>query len=563
MTGLILRLIAGERIGVLTVIHLPVLAARLGQPGNAERDITPMLQSTVTVRFVCRGADVRVTDLLGDGFASRLLEISVHGNALVDDDFKIRYVNRVGAQVLGVEPMDAVGRMATDFIEVGQDARGTASNVHSAIVNRPDGDRLIEYTIGRLSERDPGLWIITFWDVTTTRQKERHLRAFARTASSVTYGKSVASVLDLVAAEVRAGTGVVACSAMLIDLEKRTIQSGTAGVYPPDYAERVKASWDRGAPLTFIEAMTKRRTVVGQHFRRAVDHDPRFGSFPAWTLPTDWDTNVTAPMIIRGKVLGVITCAYAEGQDPSDDDVAFLNAVADQAAVAVDNALLVSEMEANAALEERHRLARELHDSVCQALFSLTLQARAVELLNARRGPNDHEQLTQGLHEIQELTQGALADMRALILELRPGSVPKEGLLAAIVRHAEAITARAGIPVKVSGPTDRLSIRPDAVNDLFRIAQEALQNVVKHGKATSIDVRLDRGGGTPGGLRMTITDDGVGFDPTARYPGHIGLSTMRERATRLGGNVLIESRPGCTTVNVVVPDVIADEEARL
>ena len=210
--------------------------------------------------------------------------------------------------------------------------------------------------------------------------------------------------------------------------------------------------------------------------------------------------------------------------------------------------------------EERHRLAAELHDSVSQALFSMTLQTRAVELAVQQQGGPLENRISRGLTELRSLTQGALAEMRALIFQLRPEVLREEGLVAAIRRHAAAVAARDEFGVYVEAPGDRLPLAEDAEQELFRIVQEALHNCTKHAHPNRVDIRID----TPGGnaLLVEIADDGVGFDPDLPRPGHLGLIGMRERTERLGGRFGIDSAPGKpTTVRAELPDVLQPGEA--
>jgi PAS domain S-box-containing protein len=199
-----------------------------------------------------------------------------------------------------------------------------------------------------------------------------------------------------------------------------------------------------------------------------------------------------------------------------------------------------------AAEQERARLARELHDSVTQALFSMTLTTRSIELLVDR----DPAAAEQKLAELRELEHDALAEMRALILELRPATLQEDGLVQALRTHAASVQGRTGIVTTVEA--EDLYRHPPAVEEaLYRIAQEALHNVVKHAGAKGVRIELCR---DPGGLLLSITDDGRGFDPDGVGSTHLGLAGMRTRAAEVGGRLRIESRPGAgTRVECVVP----------
>ncbi len=200
-----------------------------------------------------------------------------------------------------------------------------------------------------------------------------------------------------------------------------------------------------------------------------------------------------------------------------------------------------------AAGEERAHLARELHDSVTQALFSMTLVSRSVEILLDR----DVETARAHLGQLRELQREALAEMRALIFELRPGNLEQEGLTRALRTHTSALQGRIGLPVVVeSSLTERLPLVIEEV--LYRIAQEALHNVVKHAGARQVRVELDRPGSS---VRLRVQDDGKGFDPATVPDGHLGLTGMRARADRIGATFSCRSELGKgTTVEVIVPE---------
>ena len=189
-----------------------------------------------------------------------------------------------------------------------------------------------------------------------------------------------------------------------------------------------------------------------------------------------------------------------------------------------------------ASSEERAHLARELHDSVTQALFSMTLVTRSVELLIDRDPAVAKEKLTA----LRDLQREALAEMRALIFELRPGNLEQDGLVRALKTHTAALQGRIGLPVVVESDVDgRLPLEVE--EGLYRIAQEALHNVVKHAAARQVRLELRQRGD---GVTLRIEDDGKGFDPEAVPDGHLGIAGMRARADRLGATLRCDSQPG-------------------
>ena len=199
-----------------------------------------------------------------------------------------------------------------------------------------------------------------------------------------------------------------------------------------------------------------------------------------------------------------------------------------------------------AANEERASLARELHDSVTQALFSMGLTLRTIELLLDR----DPAAARGKFDELRELQNDALAEMRTLIFELRPRGLEMDGLSQALRNHATAVAGRTGLTISVDSTLDeRLAL--DTEQALYRIGQEALHNVVKHANAESARLVLKRNGTE---VELAVEDDGAGFDPSGVSGTKLGLIAMRQRAERLGGRMDVHSREGRgTRLTVTLP----------
>jgi signal transduction histidine kinase len=210
-------------------------------------------------------------------------------------------------------------------------------------------------------------------------------------------------------------------------------------------------------------------------------------------------------------------------------------AFANQAAVAIDNARLYSRSQRLAVLEERQRIARELHDSVSQALYGIGLGARTARALLDR----DPDRAVEPVEYVLSLAEAGLAEMRALIFELRPDALAQEGLVSALDKRAAALHSRYGIEVETD-LSEEPQLPLEVKETLYRVAQEALNNVIKHARAQRVAVQLVE----EEELVLLVEDDGIGFEPQTEYPGHIGLHTMQERMEEIGGTLSIESVPG-------------------
>jgi signal transduction histidine kinase len=197
------------------------------------------------------------------------------------------------------------------------------------------------------------------------------------------------------------------------------------------------------------------------------------------------------------------------------------------------------------AAEERQRIARDLHDSVSQSLFSTTLHVRSAQRALARDGPEATGPVGEELSQIGQLTRSALSEMRALILERRPDPLVEEGLVGALTEQASALSGREGLVIEVDGHGARLPLGPASEEQLYRVGMEALANVVKHARASTATVRIAAEDGI---VSLEVRDDGGGFHPAAVSRGHFGLRSMRGRVTDLGGRLEVKSAPGRGTV---------------
>jgi signal transduction histidine kinase len=235
----------------------------------------------------------------------------------------------------------------------------------------------------------------------------------------------------------------------------------------------------------------------------------------------------------------VITLSSYTDNFYTEEHAQIVTAIAHQAAIAIDNARLYEQAQQLAAVEERQRLARELHDSVSQALYGIALGARTARTLLDR----DPTRAIQPVDYVLQLAEAGLAEMRALIFELRPESLEQEGLVAAIEKQVAATAARYGIEVLADLGEEPALVMSDK-QVFYRIGQEALHNVVKHAHASKVEVRLQRHNGT---LALEVTDNGVGFESDGSFPGHMGLVSMRERAASIGARLKVHSEPGTGT----------------
>ena len=260
---------------------------------------------------------------------------------------------------------------------------------------------------------------------------------------------------------------------------------------------------------------------------------------------------VCVPLMAKRELVGAFTVGTCVPRPVSTEMLSLLAAVGQQIGVAVENALLYRQAEETAAAAERTRLARELHDAVTQTLFSASLIAEVLpDVWDA-----SEEEGRRRLEELRELTRGALAEMRTLLVELRPNALIQIPLPDLARQLCESMIGRTRLPIEVNVEGVR-KLPPDVQVALYRIMQEALNNVIKHSKATQAVVTLR----LPDQVRLSIADDGCGFELSQVSPDHLGLKIMRERADAIGAKITIASEPGeGTQVNVTWRDKKLEE----
>jgi PAS domain S-box-containing protein len=365
---------------------------------------------------------------------------------------------------------------------------------------------------------------------------EERVATLSGIAASLTLDLPVGDTLDVLAEGVVNASTAVASLVILTGEEADTLRPAGSHGLPEGFTAGLQAAYSAGAQSPTLEAFRRRRPMLVRDFRRFVLNHPLYAPIHHFVREAPWDTLYIVPLISRGRALGTINLYYLPEQEPGEDEKVFLGAVADQTAVAVENVRLFAGVRGKAALEERQRLARELHDSVSQALYGITLGTKTARTL-LEKNP---DRVADALDYVLSLAEAGQAEMRALIFELRPESLETEGLIAALEKQAAAIKARHEIEVDTV-LCDEPEASLEAKEVVYRIAQEALHNIVKHARAASVQIKVECDSEW---ITLEVSDDGIGFDAQGDFPGHLGLRSMRERALRLGGTLEVDSTSG-------------------
>jgi signal transduction histidine kinase len=501
-----------------------------------------LVRGTLVREPVGTGPDGATGDVL-----RALVEASPDGLGELDAAGRFTVVNAAGAAVLRRPAAELVGRRAP-FL-TGPVGSGDPGGRLAGWTTADGRRRTLEY---RLVPRPGGGAAVWFSDVTDVVRQQERLTAIVRAASTVADAGSLRATLDAVAREVVMTGNIGAVQILALDDPHDELQIlGMAGFGDAtDFTERLSACRRRGAQVLFLEAFESGRPVVQPHRKAAILADPAWAPLHEVMDVPDWDSFVAVPLIVRGRTVGVINAYYLPDEDPGPGSLVFLEAMADHAAVAIDTAALLAQTRSQAESEERRRLARDLHDSVVQQLFSMRLQAAALQA-QLGDGHADPGRMRTAAQELAELSRSALADLRGLVFELRPLDLAARGLVESVRVHADGLEVRSGLCVEVTAPAGlTLAWGLDVQEDVYRIVQEALHNTVKHARATLAAVRFseDPGGGA---VVVEVHDDGcadvvpsadgvpcVDAGPT------LGIVSMRERAERWGGRLTAGPRAG-------------------
>jgi signal transduction histidine kinase len=256
---------------------------------------------------------------------------------------------------------------------------------------------------------------------------------------------------------------------------------------------------------------------------------------------------IGVPMRARGQAYGTISIIVSATENVGHDEAALLTSIADQIGIAVENARLNTQAHQLAVAEERRRLARDLHDSVTQSLYSLTLFAEAGQRL-LRSG--DVERVDKYLERLSKTAQDALREMRLLLYELRPYSYESGKLVEALQQRLDAVERRSGLTAHlITGTLPPLSARVE--DAIYHIALEALNNSLKHAFASAVMVKLEA---NDVAFEMEVVDNGSGFESVGVGQGGMGLSNMRDRAAEIGATLAIDTHVNeGTAVRLTLP----------
>ena len=486
-----------------------------------------------------------------------MLETSGYGVCVTGDDHRWVYLNPTGCRLIGrpfaeLEGEDYLLSFAEHerayLLALEHDQREGDTGFYANTVVRPDGSEVGITWSGSVLHADgkelaPAFFHPTFGLART----DQDAVVLGAAAARIAEGGSVGDVLGSLAEEAVARSRAVACLVLVECPDGRLALLAGAGL-PEHLREAVSAADLRLVDLPGGELLTAGRLMLLSDGRTRLAASPSTAAIAELTDDLGWEGSVKVPLHRGGVVVGCLVLLLPRAVTAATKgELTAWSALGAHASVALAEERLREQAIAHAAELERHRLGRDLHDSVSAALFSVHARAQAVRRGLRAAAP---EVVEEAARDLELLSQQAISQLRAMVTGMR-GEAPAADLAAALRELAATCTTRDGLPVDVRVTGAVPPVPAGTIEHLVRIAGEALHNCVKHAKASAAVVSLD---GREDELVLTVTDNGCGFDPAAGRGGGHGQRTMRERALLCGGTLQVDSAPGRgTSVVVRVP----------
>lgn len=490
------------------------------------------------------------------GALEGILEQDIYGITVLDSEHRYVYVNRGGRRLMGTARERYLGRHVLESFPAREhDAvlRRLASTRtrargpwHGTLLGPHGQENTISWILVPLSLA--GSHSLIFRDTSATVRAARNAAALGQAAAAVAAPTELPDVFGQICQHVVSGTQAVGCE-IAASLTGESLDTA-AGYGDLRLLRPLAERGVRIGDLPAADALTAAQVVYLPQ--------PRPRDCPLAAPPGalrglhDRDTLTCIPLIWRDTLLGVLVAAFTDvDPGPCEEELAFCAALADQAATAAANQRLLRERDRALVEKERCRISRELHDSVTQDLFAMTLHASAAERALSRCTEEPSRAAHTSVRRLRSLCRLALGEMRMLLLELRPEELARNGLTASLAEQAAIAAAHTGIDITVSGTAEGVEVGAEAEAHLYRIVREAMNNAIRHAQPRSVRVHLAE---QDSELVVTVADDGRGLpsDPTGR--GRRGLRIMRERAALFGGQCHVRREPrGGTLVMVRCP----------
>jgi PAS domain S-box-containing protein len=456
-------------------------------------------------------------------------------------DFRWVYTNPVACQILKHHADELIGQRLLDLLP------GNRSTLFPLYVHVVETGEPHDLEIPYESEGIQG-WFrnmtvrlgddriaVSFSDISQRKRSELHLRQLEEIASRLLTAITPKQVTETILESGSKVLGSAGGAIALLDKSGKNLELIASVGYPPELIE----AWRSfpvdlpNAPLA--DAVRKKNPVF---VRSPQERKNIRRNRPRDTVNSAW---AALPLIVDGRVLGGLGFSFPSERMFEAAERRFMLTLADYCALALERAQLAEQTKEAAAMSERQRLARDLHDAVSQVLFSSTTIAESLPRHWKNQG--DPQKALERLEQVVTLNRAAMAEMRILLLELRPEVMDKTELKTLLKHLIEAAQGRKRIQVDFAVEGPDVELPRDTHIAFYRIAQESIHNVLKHSQATELSAHLAQ---QENRVVLTVNDNGEGFDPNQSFAG-LGLVSMRERAAAVGGTLEILSEPGCGT----------------
>lgn len=401
-------------------------------------------------------------------------------------------------------------------------------------------------------------------DLNNVRRQERYATSVARMAASLTSQRSLPLTLTALAEEIVQSDEVVGVQVLLHEpVSGKLHMLGTAG-FPSSQSSsfyaKLKECERLSADLQMLNAFRLSEPIVLANRYEKVMSDPAWAPLHDYHRSPRWDAFASIPIIVRGATVGILNAFVAPGFEVDEWSYGFLRSMAEQAAFAIDYSSLLEDERQAAQRQERQRLARDLHDSVVQQVFSIGMLSQTVSIL-AQNGDRDVlGKISDVSRDLEEITGLVLKDLRMLVAQLKPTVVDEGGLREALGRLEATTHRQTGVDIRLSIPHVVDDLVREFAEDLYHVIAEAMHNAIKHTSANQVDITVTH----DDLLRVTIADNGAAMahrtDPeheSSIVDGTLsgnGVSIMRERVEQWQGELFVDFQAAQgATVSVVVP----------
>lgn len=498
-----------------------------------------------------------------------LVETMNDGLGVIDEENQITFVNSRLTEMLGYRPEEMLGRQITDFLDENnrqvmvrqlEERRTGIRSPYEVAWLRKDG-RTLYSIVSPMPVFEDGrhykgaLGVVT--DITErvlagrnleqrVDERTRELTTLLDVSHDITATQDLESILDLVLERLKT---IVDYHGAVVFAEKDDCWNILGWHWPDPFSDPVLMEIAGSEIPALRREFEQRQSILLP--QSSIDEQPQDGfgkiirslaklDVPA---PACW---LGVPLLEKGVLFGILVLVHGHAGTFSEDQIKIAAAFANQISIAIENNRLYRQVRETAIVEERNRLARDLHDSVTQVLFSASLIA---ELL-PQRLQRDPELALSSAAELRRLTHGALAEMRTMLLELRPEAITRGPLGELLTQLTEGMTSRVELAVDLY--VENLPRLPaDVQTAFYRIAQEALNNVIKHARANRVTISLSAAPPMgnqlaedwKGEVKLIVQDDGIGYSPAVQPGEHLGLGIMRERAADIQAILTVERLP--------------------